>query len=186
MWDDFIAKHWWWTVPSVCFLMIVCLEKHRISRDDIAVGRILGEGFFGEVHNGVYKSPVSSSNVDDAIMLAAWMSRVERHVSCVFTQFGIVHKLKHICGCRLSCCGRGMTADLTWFCLTVSLELTYLTNPLILLCSVALWWIAKRTLKPLWENIEWCHGESDVCVCVFRRAKGSLWPSKHVRTVQLT
>lgn len=51
--------------------MIVCLEKHRISRDDIAVGRILGEGFFGEVHNGVYKSPVSSSNVDDAIMLAA-------------------------------------------------------------------------------------------------------------------
>lgn len=32
-------------------------EKHRISRDDIVVGRILGEGFFGEVHNGVYKSP---------------------------------------------------------------------------------------------------------------------------------
>ncbi|XP_070850089.1 protein-tyrosine kinase 2-beta-like [Chaetodon trifascialis] len=32
-------------------------EKRRISRDDIAVGRILGEGFFGEVHNGVYKSP---------------------------------------------------------------------------------------------------------------------------------
>uniref|UniRef100_A0A671U3S6 non-specific protein-tyrosine kinase n=1 Tax=Sparus aurata TaxID=8175 RepID=A0A671U3S6_SPAAU len=31
--------------------------KHRISRDDIVVGRILGEGFFGEVHNGVYKSP---------------------------------------------------------------------------------------------------------------------------------
>uniref|UniRef100_A0A671U8P9 non-specific protein-tyrosine kinase n=1 Tax=Sparus aurata TaxID=8175 RepID=A0A671U8P9_SPAAU len=26
--------------------------KHRISRDDIVVGRILGEGFFGEVHNG--------------------------------------------------------------------------------------------------------------------------------------
>lgn len=43
--------------------MIVCLEKHRISRDDIVVGRILGEGFFGEVHNGVYKSPVSSSDV---------------------------------------------------------------------------------------------------------------------------
>ncbi|XP_044043140.1 protein-tyrosine kinase 2-beta-like isoform X2 [Siniperca chuatsi] len=31
--------------------------KHRISRDDIVVGRILGEGFFGEVHDGVYKSP---------------------------------------------------------------------------------------------------------------------------------
>ncbi|XP_075951048.1 protein-tyrosine kinase 2-beta-like [Anarhichas minor] len=32
-------------------------EKHRISRDDVVVGRILGEGFFGEVHDGVYKSP---------------------------------------------------------------------------------------------------------------------------------
>ncbi|XP_047210981.1 protein-tyrosine kinase 2-beta-like isoform X1 [Girardinichthys multiradiatus] len=31
-------------------------DKHRISRDDILVGRILGEGFFGEVHDGVYKS----------------------------------------------------------------------------------------------------------------------------------
>uniref|UniRef100_A0A3B4VR75 non-specific protein-tyrosine kinase n=1 Tax=Seriola dumerili TaxID=41447 RepID=A0A3B4VR75_SERDU len=32
-------------------------DKYRISRDDVAVGRILGEGFFGEVHVGVYKSP---------------------------------------------------------------------------------------------------------------------------------
>ncbi|XP_041637899.1 protein-tyrosine kinase 2-beta-like [Cheilinus undulatus] len=32
-------------------------EKHRISRDDVVLGRILGEGFFGEVHQGVYKSP---------------------------------------------------------------------------------------------------------------------------------
>ncbi|XP_022066011.2 protein-tyrosine kinase 2-beta-like [Acanthochromis polyacanthus] len=32
-------------------------EKHRISRDDVIVGRILGEGFFGEVHDGEYKSP---------------------------------------------------------------------------------------------------------------------------------
>ncbi|XP_063733621.1 protein-tyrosine kinase 2-beta-like isoform X2 [Eleginops maclovinus] len=32
-------------------------DKHRISRDDISVGRILGEGFFGEVQDGVYKSP---------------------------------------------------------------------------------------------------------------------------------
>lgn len=37
-------------------------EKHSISRDDIVVGRILGEGFFGEVHDGVYKSPVSPSH----------------------------------------------------------------------------------------------------------------------------
>ncbi|CAB1413467.1 unnamed protein product [Pleuronectes platessa] len=32
-------------------------DKHRISRDDIVVGQILGEGFFGEVHDGEYKSP---------------------------------------------------------------------------------------------------------------------------------
>ncbi|XP_039998564.1 protein-tyrosine kinase 2-beta-like [Xiphias gladius] len=32
-------------------------DKHRISRNDVVVGRILGEGFFGEVHDGVYKSP---------------------------------------------------------------------------------------------------------------------------------
>nr|XP_049610556.1 protein-tyrosine kinase 2-beta isoform X5 [Syngnathus scovelli] len=31
-------------------------EKHRISRADVNVGQILGEGFFGEVHDGVYKS----------------------------------------------------------------------------------------------------------------------------------
>ncbi|XP_022625587.1 protein-tyrosine kinase 2-beta-like [Seriola dumerili] len=35
----------------------VSADKYRISRDDVAVGRILGEGFFGEVHVGVYKSP---------------------------------------------------------------------------------------------------------------------------------
>ncbi|KAM9334063.1 protein-tyrosine kinase 2-beta-like isoform 2-T2 [Symphorus nematophorus] len=32
-------------------------EKYRLRRDDVVVGRILGEGFFGEVHNGIYKSP---------------------------------------------------------------------------------------------------------------------------------
>ncbi|TMS11731.1 Protein-tyrosine kinase 2-beta [Larimichthys crocea] len=31
--------------------------RHSISRGDVVVGRILGEGFFGEVHEGVYKSP---------------------------------------------------------------------------------------------------------------------------------
>lgn len=46
--------------------MLACAEKYSISRDDVAVGRILGEGFFGEVHDGVYKSPVSSSNVQKA------------------------------------------------------------------------------------------------------------------------
>ncbi|KAJ0062337.1 hypothetical protein NL108_010494, partial [Boleophthalmus pectinirostris] len=32
-------------------------KKGSLSRDDVVVGRILGEGFFGEVHDGVYKSP---------------------------------------------------------------------------------------------------------------------------------
>ncbi|MCI4382556.1 hypothetical protein PGIGA_G00016150 [Pangasianodon gigas] len=31
-------------------------DRHSISRDSIVLGRILGEGFFGEVHEGVYKS----------------------------------------------------------------------------------------------------------------------------------
>ncbi|XP_020564929.1 protein-tyrosine kinase 2-beta isoform X1 [Oryzias latipes] len=34
----------------------VCVDKLRISRDDVVLGRILGEGFFGEVHEGVYTS----------------------------------------------------------------------------------------------------------------------------------
>lgn len=37
------------------------VEKYGISRSDIVLGRILGAGFFGEVHEGVYKSDVSSS-----------------------------------------------------------------------------------------------------------------------------
>ncbi|KAK6306896.1 hypothetical protein J4Q44_G00220440 [Coregonus suidteri] len=32
-------------------------SRYSLSRDDIVLGRILGEGFFGEVHDGVYKSP---------------------------------------------------------------------------------------------------------------------------------
>ncbi|XP_077368388.1 protein-tyrosine kinase 2-beta-like [Festucalex cinctus] len=31
-------------------------EKHSISRADVTANQILGEGFFGEVHDGVYKS----------------------------------------------------------------------------------------------------------------------------------
>ncbi|XP_053488123.1 protein-tyrosine kinase 2-beta isoform X2 [Ictalurus furcatus] len=32
------------------------VDRHSISRGSIVLGRILGEGFFGEVHEGVYKS----------------------------------------------------------------------------------------------------------------------------------
>uniref|UniRef100_A0A671SRG2 non-specific protein-tyrosine kinase n=1 Tax=Sinocyclocheilus anshuiensis TaxID=1608454 RepID=A0A671SRG2_9TELE len=33
--------------------------KFSILRNDVVLGRILGEGFFGEVHDGIYKSKVS-------------------------------------------------------------------------------------------------------------------------------
>uniref|UniRef100_A0A8C9U3C5 non-specific protein-tyrosine kinase n=1 Tax=Scleropages formosus TaxID=113540 RepID=A0A8C9U3C5_SCLFO len=36
--------------------------KYSISRDDVIINRILGEGFFGEVHEGVYKTQVSTFN----------------------------------------------------------------------------------------------------------------------------
>ncbi|CAK6979346.1 protein-tyrosine kinase 2-beta [Scomber scombrus] len=32
-------------------------DKYRVSRTDVNVGHILGAGFFGEVHDGFYKSP---------------------------------------------------------------------------------------------------------------------------------
>ncbi|XP_019734001.1 protein-tyrosine kinase 2-beta-like isoform X1 [Hippocampus comes] len=36
-------------------------EKQRISRANVILGQILGEGFFGEVHEGVYKSPTGDT-----------------------------------------------------------------------------------------------------------------------------
>lgn len=36
--------------------------KYGINRSDIVLGRILGEGFFGEVYDGVYKNDVSESS----------------------------------------------------------------------------------------------------------------------------
>lgn len=44
-----------WYPNPLCIL--AC--KFSISRSDIVLGRILGEGFFGEVHDGIYKSKVS-------------------------------------------------------------------------------------------------------------------------------
>ncbi|XP_077600834.1 protein-tyrosine kinase 2-beta-like [Stigmatopora nigra] len=38
-------------------------EQQRISRVDVIVGSILGEGFFGEVHDGVYKSKTGTIRV---------------------------------------------------------------------------------------------------------------------------
>ncbi|XP_067312175.1 protein-tyrosine kinase 2-beta isoform X2 [Pseudorasbora parva] len=34
----------------------VATSKFNLSRNDVVLGRILGEGFFGEVHDGIYKS----------------------------------------------------------------------------------------------------------------------------------
>ncbi|CAG09125.1 unnamed protein product, partial [Tetraodon nigroviridis] len=42
------------------------VEKFGISRSDIVLGRILGEGFFGEVYEGVYKSD-SGTDVSVAV-----------------------------------------------------------------------------------------------------------------------
>lgn len=36
--------------------------KYGIDRSDIELGRILGEGFFGEVYEGIYKKNVSVSS----------------------------------------------------------------------------------------------------------------------------
>uniref|UniRef100_U3JM74 Protein-tyrosine kinase 2-beta n=1 Tax=Ficedula albicollis TaxID=59894 RepID=U3JM74_FICAL len=33
------------------------IQHYGISRDDVALGRILGEGFFGEVYEGIYTTP---------------------------------------------------------------------------------------------------------------------------------
>lgn len=78
--------------------MFVCSEKHRISRDDVVVGQILGEGFFGEVHDGVYKSPVSSSvfqvsssNITPRIKIKSighlWLQCAENMHVCVFVDW---------------------------------------------------------------------------------------------------
>lgn len=34
------------------------VQHYGISRDDVTLGRILGEGFFGEVYEGIYTTPV--------------------------------------------------------------------------------------------------------------------------------
>lgn len=38
--------------------LVPSVVKYGIDRNDIVLGRILGEGFFGEVYDGVYKKAV--------------------------------------------------------------------------------------------------------------------------------
>ncbi|XP_061655750.1 protein-tyrosine kinase 2-beta-like isoform X2 [Phyllopteryx taeniolatus] len=44
-------------------------EKHKISQDAIILGHILGEGFFGEVHDGVYKGQLGKYLVERKYVL---------------------------------------------------------------------------------------------------------------------
>lgn len=45
------------------FYCVSAVVKFGIDRNAIVLGRILGEGFFGEVYDGVYKKAVSLSMV---------------------------------------------------------------------------------------------------------------------------
>lgn len=50
------------------------------------MGRILGEGFFGEVHDGVYKSPVSRSIVHvSSVKMKKSACKLTEHVVCLQT-----------------------------------------------------------------------------------------------------
>lgn len=40
-------------------LSVPAVQQYGISREDVTLGRILGEGFFGEVYEGIYTNPVS-------------------------------------------------------------------------------------------------------------------------------
>lgn len=46
-------------LPPLPFSPLREVQHYRISREDVTLGRILGEGFFGEVYEGIYTTPVS-------------------------------------------------------------------------------------------------------------------------------
>lgn len=44
------------------FVLSICSGlQYGISREDVVLNRILGEGFFGEVYEGIYTNHVSSA-----------------------------------------------------------------------------------------------------------------------------
>uniref|UniRef100_A0A671N196 non-specific protein-tyrosine kinase n=1 Tax=Sinocyclocheilus anshuiensis TaxID=1608454 RepID=A0A671N196_9TELE len=49
--------------PKGLWVLLFCITS--ISRNDIVLGRILGEGFFGEVHDGIYKMNVAVKTCKD-------------------------------------------------------------------------------------------------------------------------
>lgn len=54
--QDHTCENSLFNVHCYCCFAVV---KYGIDRNDIVLGRILGEGFFGEVYDGVYKKAVS-------------------------------------------------------------------------------------------------------------------------------
>lgn len=44
--------------PPLCFFSSLPARDYEIQRDRIELGRCIGEGQFGDVHQGVYNSPV--------------------------------------------------------------------------------------------------------------------------------
>lgn len=54
--QDHTCENSLFNVHCYCCSAVV---KYGIDRNDIVLGRILGEGFFGEVYDGVYKKAVS-------------------------------------------------------------------------------------------------------------------------------
>lgn len=54
------------------------------------MGRILGEGFFGEVHDGIYRSPVSwtQTHTHKWVILESCMVKVNVMHACVHSQTG--------------------------------------------------------------------------------------------------
>lgn len=73
--------------------MFACSDQHGISREDVVLGRILGEGFFGEVHDGVYQRPVSSPEG-------------QRSRSKVKSTQNVLKSLHGVCACTCAC-GQG-------------------------------------------------------------------------------
>lgn len=54
----------WAVVQAASLPLLPCfpvreVQHYGISREDVTLGRILGEGFFGEVYEGIYTTPVS-------------------------------------------------------------------------------------------------------------------------------
>lgn len=63
--------------------------KFGIDRRDIVLGRLLGEGFFGEVYDGVYKKAVSYySGFTTELGKESHLEDKKKHICCFIGQNG--------------------------------------------------------------------------------------------------